>query len=190
MEWFSSRYRTRIVELTGQEYRQINWDNPGYPWIVICGPERGPEEVLRRWVWNVQSSVTKHCVHHDIPSYFGISNVIIKYETLNQVKFHLWTFISQFGKRYPVITRHMTYPWISLWYLCKIGYRGLTWLNLTYTSSSFFQRRKVHSWYKSVQTYLSWDPWTRISRMSNYHGISHLFISNFELCRDIPSVFV
>ena len=40
----------------------INWDNPGYPWLVPCGPERGPEEVLRRWVWNVPSSAKKTCV--------------------------------------------------------------------------------------------------------------------------------
>ena len=38
------------------------------------------------WVWNVPSSVMKTCVYHDIPSYFGISKVIIKYEALNQVK--------------------------------------------------------------------------------------------------------
>ena len=42
-------------------YHQINWDNPGCPWLVSCGPELGPEEVLRRlgrWVWNVQLIVT------------------------------------------------------------------------------------------------------------------------------------
>ena len=35
-----SRDRTRIVELTGQGYHQINWDNPGYPGLVTFGPER------------------------------------------------------------------------------------------------------------------------------------------------------
>ena len=40
MDLFSSHYRTRIVVLTGQGYHQINWDNPGYPWLVTCGLER------------------------------------------------------------------------------------------------------------------------------------------------------
>ena len=37
---FSSREWTRIVELKGQGHHQINWDNPGYPGLVTCGPER------------------------------------------------------------------------------------------------------------------------------------------------------
>ena len=77
--------RQDIVEWTGQGYHQINWDNPGYPELVTFGPERGPEEVLRRWaqrVWNVPSSVTKTCVYHDITSCFGISKIINKYEAL------------------------------------------------------------------------------------------------------------
>ena len=71
MERFSSSNRTRIVALTGQGNQQTNWDNPGYPRLVTCDAKLGPEEVLRRWVWNVQSSVTKTCIYHDIPSYFG-----------------------------------------------------------------------------------------------------------------------
>ena len=85
MKRFSSSDSTRIVDLTGHTHGTTQV--PGYPLLVACGPELGPEdsvseEVLRRWVWKVPSSVTKTCVYHDIPSYFGISKVIIKYEAL------------------------------------------------------------------------------------------------------------
>ena len=49
---------------------------------------------------------------------------------------------------------------------CKIGYGGLTVLNLTYTSLLFFQLRKTTGWYKLGLVWLSY-PW-----------ISHLVLSS------------
>ena len=46
MELFSSSDRTRIVELIGQGYHQINWDNTRYPWIVTCGPPAAEASVF------------------------------------------------------------------------------------------------------------------------------------------------
>ena len=45
-------------------------------WALLCW----------RWIWNVQSSVTKTCVYHHIPGYFGISLVMFNFETSNHVK--------------------------------------------------------------------------------------------------------
>ena len=64
-------------------------------------------------MWNIPSSVTKTCVYHDIPVFFGISQVMFKYKTLNQVRLG-YLCLSKFNKRYPGITRHVTYPGISL----------------------------------------------------------------------------
>ena len=102
-----------------------------------------------------------------------------------------YPWISQFGKRYSSlgIPLHVTYPRISLDILCEIGYRGLTWLNPTYTSCLLFQQRKGNSWCKSVQTLILVLGYPGISHSIN-PWISHLFWFDFELSSDIPSVFV
>ena len=81
-QWQDKNCPVDSLTMTGQGYHQINWDNPWYPGLVTFGADLGPEEVLRRKVWNVPSSVTKTCVYHDVTSHFGISKVINKYEAL------------------------------------------------------------------------------------------------------------
>ena len=45
-------------------------------------------------------------------------------------------------------------------------------------------------WYVSTNLLVLGYPLARISQISSYLGISHLFLLNFNLSRDIPPVFV
>ena len=72
----------------------------------------GQGQLSLRWVWNVQSSVTKTCVYHDIHAY-GISQVLFNIETSNGVILG-YLIISRFNKSYLWISRPETYPWIML----------------------------------------------------------------------------
>ena len=95
------------------------------------------------------TSITKTCLYHHILLDFGISQVMLKFETSNLVK--LGYLILN------MVNDNQRQPYLYLWLIqgypsdfpCEMGYRRLAWLKQTYTSLSFFQRRKVTGWYKS-----------------------------------------
>ena len=131
---------------------------------------------LRR-VWNVPSSVT----------YTMISLVILGYQRLSihmkpQIRLN-WdiafqTSISQFSIWYPGITRHMTYPGISLWYFV---WNRILRLNLTkpdlYQLFAFPMEKREQLGYISTN-----------ELVLGYPGIGHM--SSYPvIVSDIPSVF-
>ena len=62
-----------------------SWSGLASMFSSSCGPGSGGR-LRRRWVLNVPSSVTKTCIYHDIPGYFGISQVMFKIETSKHIK--------------------------------------------------------------------------------------------------------
>ena len=119
--------------------------------------------------WDIPEYFWKRHQNWDIPSFVETSS--------------FWTCISQFGKRYPWITRHVTYPGISLRYFV---WNRILRVNLTkpylYQLFAFPTEKSKQLGYIGTNVIVFGYPW--IGHMSSYSLISHLSSFNFGISWD------